>query len=334
MLKPQSEKAMMGDVIVALACPGRIVVTSHARPDGDALGAALALGRVLRSLGRDVTVALDRDEIGAPGVLEGTADLMPTSKAATVSPDLLICLDCGAVERLPLALRPLIGRVPVVNIDHHPTNESYGSLNWIDARSSSTGEMVWRLLRQARWPVDRATAEALWVSVVTDSGRFSYDSTRPATLRCAADLLRHGVRTAWLNDVLYGQFELPVLRLKQRAYDSLDVWENGRVSVVTLTFADFAATGCNKADADDVIEIPRALRGSQVALFFYQVGKDPRATRLSIRTRLPLDATRLACHFNGGGHLRAAGCDIPAPLDDAMRQVRAILPEFLASASS
>lgn len=317
------------DVIAALDVPGRIVVTAHARPDGDALGAALALGRSLAQRGRDAVVALARDEIGAPAILEGVDALV--APVAIEQAERLVCVDCGSIERLPEPLRVLVGRVPVVNIDHHPTNTCFGTVNWIDASCSSCGEMVWRLLRQAGWPLDRAIAEALWVAVVTDTGRFAHDSTRPATLRCGAELLRHGVRTAWINDCLYGQFAERVLRLKARAYAGLETWAGGRAAVVSLTQADFDATGCTRADAEDIIEIPRSLRGSTVALFFYEAGGDAHATRLSIRTREPLDATVLAALYGGGGHRRAAGCTVPLPMAEARRQVRERVEALLAT---
>jgi phosphoesterase RecJ-like protein len=308
---------------------GRIVVSGHARPDGDALGAALALGRCLAAAGRDAIVAGRPEELGAAGFLDGCAALVRPEEAASGA-SLLVAVDCGDVERLPEPLRPLSGRIEVVNIDHHPTNARFGTWNWVDPAASSCGEMVWRLVRRAGWPLDRSAAEALWVAVVTDTGRFAYDSTRPATLRCAADLLRCGVRTSWINDRLYGQFERRVLELRRRAYDTLEVWAGGLVACVTLTARDFAETGCSRADAEDVVDIPRSLRGSLGSLFFYEAG-EPGTTRVSIRARPPLDATVLAMPFGGGGHRGAAGCTVDAPLADAKRLLFAAVGDWLRS---
>ena len=315
-------------LLAFLKRPGLKVITGHVRPDGDALGAALGLARCLAQQGRAVVVAAEPSDLGPVGFLEGCADVVPPAAAAAQNATALVSLDCGTVQRLPEALQPLAARLPVANIDHHRTNTRFGQVNWIDPLASSTCEMVWRLVRRAGCELDRAAAEALWVGVVTDTGRFAHDQTRPRTLRCGADLLRHGVRTAWINDRLYGTFDLKVLELKRRAFQALEVWLGGRVAVVTLTRADFAATGCGKADADDIIEIPRSLRGSQVALFFYE-GGEAGVTRLSIRTREPLDATHLALRFAGGGHARAAGCTLHAPLDAAKAQIRTLVEEWL-----
>ncbi len=319
----------LAPLLTRMRSAAHIVVTAHARPDGDALGAALALGELLRNQGAAVEVALEPAEIGALAVLEGTRSLTPPARAATGS-ELLVILDCGDLARMPAALLPLAGRAFTINIDHHPTNTMFGALNWVDPACSSCGQMVWTLARKAGWALNQRIAEALWVALVTDTGRFAYETTKPATMRCAADLLRHGVRTAWLNDQIYGQFEFKVLRLRRRAYNSLELWCGGRVAVTSLTREDFAATDCTKAEADDVIEIPRAVRGAEVALFLYQAGADRGTTRLSIRTRPPRDATELARRYGGGGHRRAAGCSLPGELPEARAALRPAISAWLA----
>jgi phosphoesterase RecJ-like protein len=319
----------MARALAFLRTGGPFVITGHVRPDGDALGSALALGRLLQQQGVPAVVSAEPGEVGSPGFLEGCEAILPPATAAAGSCGALVALDCGALERLPEALQPLAGRVPVLNIDHHRTNSRFGAVNWIEERASSTGELIWRLSRRAGWPLDRAIAEALWVAVITDTGRFAYDSTRPATLVCGADLVRHGARTAMINDRIYGAFAHRVLELKRRAFNSLAVWRNGEVAVVSLTRRDFDETGCTKADAEDIIEIPRSLSDSRVALFFYEAGGQEHVTRLSIRTRPPLDATLLAGRYGGGGHARAAGCNVPAALPQATARVQQAVDEWI-----
>jgi phosphoesterase RecJ-like protein len=325
-------RSAQAQIRASLESPGLKLLTGHVRPDGDALGATLGLARCLRLQGREVVVAAETADMGPVTFLEGCGTVSRPADAALHNVSGMVCLDCGTLQRLPEPLQALAARVPVINIDHHRTNTRFGQINWIEPSASSTSELVWQLARYARWPLDRAIAEALWVGLVTDTGRFAHDQTSPRTLRCAANLLRQGVRTAWINDRLFGSFDRKVLELKRRAYSALDVWMDGRVAAVTLTREDFAAAGCSKADAEDIIEIPRSLRGSLVALFFYEAGEE-HVTRLSIRTREPLDATRLALRFAGGGHARAAGCTIHAPMDEAKKQVRALLPEVFFSES-
>ena len=322
----------MTRLLALLQAPGLKLLTGHMRPDGDAFGAALGLARCLVANGHPAIVAADPAELGLVRFLEGSDTVVAPAVAATLDVAAVVSLDCGTVQRIPEPLQPLLARLPVANIDHHRTNTRFGQLNWIDAQAGSTSEMVWRLIRRAGWPLDRVSAEALWVGVVTDTGRVAYDQTSPRTLRCGADLLRYGVRTAWINDRLYGTFDQKVLELKRRAFQTLEYWAHNRAGVITLTREDFAAAGCTKTDAEDIIEIPRSLRNSVVALFFYQSGEE-QVTRLSIRTREPLDATQLALHYSGGGHARAAGCTIPLPLEAAKAEVRKLVESWLAEES-
>ena len=322
-------KMPIARVLEVLADARAVLLSGHVRPDGDALGSAVALGRLLARQGVRVTVTADQAHLGSPGFLKSCSPIVSPEAAAADTYDTMAMLDCGAFDRIPQPLRALAQSLPLLNIDHHCTNTRFGAVNWIDHTASSTSEMIWKLARRGGWRLDRDTAEALWVGLITDTGRFAHDQTRPSTLRCGADLLKHGVRTAWINDRLYGFFSREVLDLKRRAFDSLQVWRDGDVAVVTLTERDFAETGCVKADAEDVIEIPRSLAGSRVALFFYEGKADERVTRLSIRTRDPLDATTLAQRFGGGGHARAAGCTIKACLAEAVPLVRATVDEWL-----
>ena len=328
-----SPSCPMQAVLERLLDARRIVVTAHVRPDGDALGSALALAGCLRHAGKRVQVALDRAEIGVAAVLEGVEELVP-STAADPRAERLVVVDCAARNRMPEALQSLVGRLPTLVIDHHPTNTRFGDAQWIDPSASSTGEMIWRLARQAGWPLNRRIAEALWVALITDTGRFAYESTSPATMTCAADLLAHGVRTAWLNEQIYTLFDWRVLQLRKRAYDTLETWQEGCVTVVSLAHNDFAATGCTKADAEDIIEIPRSVRGSQVALFLYETEPRATVTRVSIRTRPPLDAIALAKRYGGGGHHRAAGATVPGGLAAARAELQgAVAATYFTSAT-
>ncbi len=313
----------------ALSGAESLLISGHVRPDGDALGSTLALGRLLTRHGNRITVCADPTLLGSPGFLSSCGPLVSPAKVAGNTYDLMVVLDCGAFDRIPEPLQPLARNVPLLNIDHHRTNSRFGAINWIDAAASSTSEMIWKLAKRAGWHLDRAVAEALWVGLITDTGRFAHDQTRPSTLRCGADLLKHGVRTAWINDRLYGFFSREVLELKRRAFNTLDAWRGGDVAVISLTDRDFSETGCIKADAEDVIEIPRSLAGSRIALFFYEGKPSEKVTRLSIRTRAPIDATTLAQRFGGGGHARAAGCTLNAPLAQAITCVKAAVDEWL-----
>ena len=312
-----------------LAKSKRILISGHLSPDGDSLGSMIALARMLKAAGYEAFATADVHALGKPGFLEGVADLIPLRRLKSLKFDLFVYVDCAAPGRLPPEVRPFAEKLPTLTIDHHATSVPAGAASIIDPEASSAGEVVWRFAKWMEWPLDRATAEALWVAIVTDSGRFAYDSTRTNTLRAAADLLKYGVRTAQINDTLYCSFKTKAMELKRRAWRSLHIWKNRKVAEVTLTRNDFREVRGTKADAEDVIEIPRQVARNEIALFFYQIPDRTHETRVSIRTREPHDATVLATRFGGGGHLRAAGCTIKGGIAVAKRQVRKAVREML-----
>ena len=309
--------------------PKRILVSGHLSPDGDSLGSMIALARMLRAAGHDAFATADVRALGKPGFLEGVADLIPVRKLRRRKFDLFVYVDAASPSRLPPEVRPFAEKLPSIVIDHHATSQAADSAAIIDPAASSAGELVWRFAKWMQWPIDRATAEALWVAIVTDSGRFAYDSTSPATLCAACDLLKRGVRTAYINDILYCAFASKAVELKRRAWRSLHIWKNRKVAEVTLTRDDFREVRGTKAEAEDVIEIPRQVARNEIALFYYQIPDRTHETRVSIRTRAPWDATALATRFGGGGHLRAAGCTIKGGMALAKRQMRRAVKELI-----
>ena len=317
-----------------IAASRRILVSGHLSPDGDSLGSMIALARLLRQAGHDAVATADVNALGKPGFLEGVADIVPVRRLKHQHRfDLFIAVDCSSFDRMPPEVRPVAEKLPRVCIDHHVTNDgSFADVSIIDPEASSAGEIVWRFAKWCELPIDRAVAEALWVAIVTDSGRFAYDSTRSGTLRAAGDLLKHGVRTAYINDIIYGTFTRKAIELKRIAWRSLHVWKNRKVAEVSLSRDDFRSVRGTKADAEDIIEIPRSVMRNEIALFFYQIPDRTKETRCSIRTRGDWDATVLAGKFGGGGHRRAAGCTIKASMGTAKRQMRAAVKELLKSA--
>lgn len=317
-----------------IAASKRILISGHLSPDGDSLGSMIALARLLRGNGYQAYATADVNALGKPGFLEGVEDLIPVRKLRRQRFDLFIAVDCGAFERMPPEVRPVAEKLPTICIDHHITNTQFGNVSIVDPEASSTGEIVWRIAKWNEWKLDRAIAEALWVAIITDSGRFAYDSTRSGTMRAAGDLLKYGVRTALINDIIYGTFSKKAIELKRIAWRSLHVWKNRKVAEVTLTRDDFRSVRGTKADAEDIIEIPRSVAKNEIALFFYQIPDRTKEIRCSVRTRGDWDATVLAGKFGGGGHRKASGCTIKATMAQAKRQMRAAVKDLLKSRNS
>lgn len=311
-----------------------VAIVTHRGPDGDAIGSSLALCLLLRAQGKDARLYARLADIGAPRILEGLECLIPPEQAEADSsaspPDIVACLDCASPERVSVPFfRDNLRRFRVLNIDHHQSNPRFGDINHVVDGASSTGELVWEIAREAGWPLDRKTAEALWVAVVTDTGRFSYSSTRPSTLECGAELLGCGIRQDWLNDEIFDKASLNAMLLRARAYASLETWCDGKVAVVRLDAGDYEACHCTKADSEEFVNIPRAVRGTAMSIFFYRSLRDETCTHLSIRAREPISACGFASLFGGGGHRLAAGATIEGDVATVAARVKAALPSFL-----
>ena len=314
-------------VIARLEAAERIVITAHVSPDGDASGSSLALALMLRARGKAVRLAIPMDDLGAPGILETFQSFRDESPIA--EPDLFVCLDCATVPRLALPeLRDKAGVWPTLNIDHHVTNTRYGHQNYVIDDYSSTGEVIYDIAKAAGWTIDRDVAEALWVAIVTDTGRFSFSSTKPSTLHCAAELLACGARTSWLNDEIFCVFDRKVLDIQARALASLETWYGGKVAIITLTERDYEETDCTKSCTETFADIPKSVRGAVIAVFIYRLPGDPK-THLSIRARAPYSACALAQVFGGGGHELAAGATLDMGIDDAKHALKACLERML-----
>lgn len=289
-----------------LAAPGRFAVASHLRPDGDAFGSALGLCHALRDAGREAFPLGLGPVPDTYDFLEGLEwDVAPGRFAPRPGDTLVVC-DCGSPERLPEAVRPFAESMPVLCIDHHEPCGGFPGPCLVRPDAASASEVVFDVIGRAGLPVSRACAEALWTGVATDTGRFCYDSTSPATMRAAAALLARGVRTQFLSERIWGAFPLRRLRLQARLLRSLQVLGGGAVAVCSLAAEDYAAEGCDSADSENFVDLARAVRGVRAAAFVRQT-RPGAPVNLSLRTQAPLDAAALCAEWGGGGHKRAAG---------------------------
>ena len=325
-------------VAEALKAFTRVLITAHVRPDGDATGSCVAMARLLKAQGWEPVVALSPMGMGPPKFLLEYATCIAPTNVRAKDYDCALVLDCGGIDRIPEGpLRDSVAKLPVLTIDHHVTGASWGLARWIVPDASSTGELVYRFARKMKWQLDRETAEALWVALVTDTGRFAYSCTHPSTLKAAAEILACGVDSSAINDRLYLYASEGAVLLKRKAYDSLITWFRGRVACICLTARDFRRAGVAKSEIEDVIDIPRSIPSAKVSIFFYETKEKPGVTRLSIRTRgdTPgFSAASIAEHFGGGGHLLAAGCEITAKPKDAMETLKDYLAPLFADPAS
>ncbi|MDX6541833.1 MAG: bifunctional oligoribonuclease and phosphatase NrnA [Gaiellales bacterium] len=298
-----------GEVIEVLRDGGPLCVCAHTSPDGDALGSSLALGRTLAATGRDVVLFQDGDdpfprELAFLG-LEGIARRMPADAAERT----LIALDCGSALRVDRSGEAVGRFARVVNIDHHHDNTLFGDVNLVDAEASCTAEIVAGLLDEAGIELAEGAPLALYVGLVTDTGRFAYSNTTPRAHRLAARLLGEGVQPAEVFATLYESLPLARQRLLGLALGRTQVATGGRLAITWLARDDFSSTGADDAASDGVVDALRAIEGVELAALV----REPRdrsgpARKVSLRSRAGgLDCSAIARKRGGGGHPGAAG---------------------------
>ncbi|MDA8236953.1 MAG: DHH family phosphoesterase [Chloroflexi bacterium] len=317
--------AAVPDAVVERVGAARAVLAiGHENPDADALGAALAVGRIVAARGGRATVAAG-DGVPAlyaflPGVEAVRADPEP---GATY--DLVVLCDCGDLSRVG-AIRErhaaLFAATPVLTIDHHASNDGAADLAWIDAGAAATCEMVTLLAVRLGVPLDEgagALATALAAGIVMDTATFAHPNTTPQTLRVAAALVEAGAPLSEISRRIYRTKPDVQLALAGRVLARLERHADGLVVASTLELADLAATGALSEHSEGIIDLLAQAEAAEVALLLKEKGPE---TRLSVRTKPGgVDATILCGTWGGGGHARAAGASLPLPLAEARAAV-------------
>jgi phosphoesterase RecJ-like protein len=305
----------------------RVLLASHVPPDGDGLGSALALLRHLRSRGRFAVFAAGGPVQDCLHFLFGPDEVDLTEEGPPGEYDLVVSLDSATLARLgPLASRCRAAPA-LLNIDHHATNERYGTVDWIEGSACAVGEMTYHLLREMAAVVDVDLALPLYVAIVTDTGRFGYSSTTPESLRIGAELLQTGIRPEEVTDRIYRSLPESFLRLTALALERMETLLEGRVAHVTATPRMIERSGAAALDVGDLVDLPISMAGVEVALLFREVDG---GTKVSFRSRDWFPVHDLAARFGGGGHPRAAGATVALPLEAARREVLAALEEEFA----
>jgi phosphoesterase RecJ-like protein len=335
MSSPQTntETADRAAVVDAIRSHERFLVTTHENPDGDALGSILAMSLALEQLGKDAVLYL-------AGVipLPHEYGFMKLGDLRRTPPDdaaerVLLALDCANERRL--GPDPgLLERAPlVVDVDHHHDNNRFGDVNLVVPDASSTGEILRDLFEELGVELTPEIAEALYIALVTDTGRFQYANTTPKALRLAAELVEAGADVHRVFRDVYENVAFAKIKLLARALAKARVVEGGRIIVSDLERADFAAAGAEEPFAEGIIDFLRAVEGTElVALIREPPTQNGPTRRISLRTRAEgIDVSAIARKSGGGGHRQAAGFSSEASVDEITEFIRR---EFLAQARS
>jgi len=295
----------------------RFLLTAHEGPDGDALGSLLGMHHLLTQLGKDSVMFLAAKEIPLPIEyrflpLEEVFHEPPADMADRTA----IFLDCGNIDRMPVDFLSE-GAHEIINIDHHHDNTHFGDLNLVDVEASCTAEIVYQLAHLLGARITPEMANAIYVGLVTDTGKFMYDSTSARTHRIAAELIEAGVVVDDTYRRLYEHVPIEKIRLVARALEGIQRHCNQRLVLAYIKAEDYAATGAGEEMTEGIIDHLRSIEGTEIAALIRDLGDRGRAARkVSLRSSSgDVDVSAIARKHGGGGHKRAAGFSTDLELD-------------------
>src|SRR5205809_1745137 len=311
-----SEVAAVGD---AIRSHDRFLLVTHENPDGDALGSILALKLALDQLGKDSVMYLYGD---AP--LPAEYSFMPLAELRRRLPDdwrerVLIAVDCANESRIGPEPEPLEGAPLALDIDHHHDNTRFAQINLILSKASSTGEVLRDVFAELGVELTPEIAEALYIAVVTDTGRFQYSNTTPKAFRLAAELVEAGADVHRIFQALYESIDFIKFKLIGKAAERAQVFEGGRLVISYLERSDFTELGAAEAYAEGVIDSLRAIDGSEMVALIREPPRsdDAPARKVSLRASVDeIDVSAIARKSGGGGHRQAAGFSSDASIEE------------------
>jgi phosphoesterase RecJ-like protein len=311
-------------VVDVLRTRDRIAVVSHENPDGDALGSLLGVSLALRELGKDVVM-----------YLEGTAPLpaeyrfldlagVARELPADIDERVLLAVDCANERRIGESNEAVERAAFVIDVDHHHDNSRFGDVNLVVPDASSTAEVVRDVLRELDVELTPAIAEALYVGLVTDTGRFQYTNTTPKALRLAAELVEAGADVHGIFRHVYETVQFAKLKLLARALDRARLFDGGRLVVSYLLRGDFAEVGAEEPFSEGIIDHLRAVEGSEMVALIREPPRDEGPSRrISLRSSHDeVDVSAIARLRGGGGHPQAAGFSSEEPIEEIIEFLR------------
>jgi phosphoesterase RecJ-like protein len=289
-------------IVHAVRTGQRFVLSSHQRPDGDAIGSAVGMALALRACGKEAEVVMDAVP---PLFLQPFPAVSGIRVAREIGEryDAALIMECSSLDRTGVAG---LDRSPVINIDHHPGNTLYGDLNWIDESAAACSELVFTLIEALGAPLTADVATHIYLALLTDTGSFRFSHITPRSFEIARRSVEAGADPRWIARTHYDSSTLGRVRIFGAVLNGMQLDASGRVALLSITQAEAAAAGGTYDDTDGLINFPLSVKDIEAVAFFKEVGTDD--WRISMRSKGAVDVGAIARSYGGGGHPNAAGC--------------------------
>ncbi len=292
----------------------RFVIASHQRPDGDAIGSAVSLALALRRLGKHAIVVTD----AIPPVF---LQPFPEVQSIRITPeinevfDAALIMECSELSRTGVKG---LDRSPVMNIDHHPGNTGYGTVNWVDESAAACGEMAYSLIEAIGAPLDKDIATHVYLAILTDTGSFHFSHLSPRTYEIAKRCVEAGADPRWIARTHYDSNSLARVRIFGAVMNGMVIIDEGRIAMLSITRDTMTALAGTNDDLEGLINFPLTVKDIEAVAFFKEAGDEE--WRVSLRSKGTVDIGAIARRLGGGGHTNAAGCSTKGTLDAVQKQ--------------
>ena len=299
---------------------------THTNPDGDAIGTQLAFAAYLRDLGKDVVMLRDSDIPEKYLFLEDVKHILPVDEYQKAEPfDTVLILECPNLDRLGAVSRFVTAGANIVNIDHHRDSEPLGHINWFDNTVSSVGEMAYVFFKEVQYKISPIVAEQLYTAILTDTGRFRYDSTSPRTMALAGELIDLGANPQKVCNEVYFDIRPSTMKLIGKVLNGIEFYLCNRICLMTLTRKMLEESGADESAVEGLVDHTMYSRGVVAGALLKEM--DNGETRVSLRSYNGIDVASVAGVFGGGGHTNASGCTLQKKIDDARSDILSVLTE-------
>lgn len=297
-----------------------VLIASHVEPDGDALGSTLAMAHVCKQFGKRVICVNESPIPKRFSFLPGIEEILQPNQMEERFQHVIV-VDAADRSRVGKTVLQLFHpHVALLNIDHHKTNDAFGTVNVIDPNACATAEVLYHWMKnsdQVKW--DSTLSTYLYTGILTDTGGFRYSNTSAKVFRMAAQLVEYGASADEIADQALEASTYEQIRCLKQALSTLAISNDGQMAWLSLSHEDMKTIQATDGDVEGIVDIPRRIVGVDVGIFFREAAKN--TIRVSFRSKKKVDVSKIAQSFGGGGHPRAAGCTIEGELEKVKKQV-------------
>lgn len=299
----------------------RFLLTCHVLPEGDAIGSLLAMDSLLRRLGKKTwVIAHDSFPERLPCLSNSRWTRLQDLGSRIPEFDAIVLTDCPTLERIGDVRNLVRSGTAIFNIDHHVSNSFYGHYNYVRPEAAATAEVVYDVFKELKLKVNREEAKNLYIALATDTGSFKYSNTTAQSHLLAAELIGTGIDIEKINNQLHGTYSLKMMNLYGRLFKRIRTAAGGAIAWADMQREDLRQSGASYEDTEGFIDFLRYLKNVKISFFLSEL-EEGKTVRVSFRASGPYDVNKIATHFNGGGHKKAAGCLMRTSLKDAEEKI-------------